>query len=269
MGNLTLNGATSGQITVTPTAVAGTNTLTLPAATDTLVGKATTDTLTNKTLTGPILSAGTTSVAPLNFTSGTNLTSATAGALEYDGKVIYGTPSGSQRGVILDAQYYRLDSNFAGANSTSVQSIFGVGVTLSSSTVYKFQADFQLYKSAGTTSHTVSMLFGGTATINSIYYIVSIATGTATQSNFIDTALAEAVVNQATATVINTASSTATLSRYYTMIGMVSINAGGTFIPQYQLSAAPGGAYSTTTNSSILIYPIGAAGANTSVGTWA
>jgi hypothetical protein len=33
MGNLTLNGATSGQITVAPTAVAGTNTLTLPAVT--------------------------------------------------------------------------------------------------------------------------------------------------------------------------------------------------------------------------------------------
>ena len=36
MGNLTLNGATSGQITLSPTAVAGTNTLTLPAATGTV-----------------------------------------------------------------------------------------------------------------------------------------------------------------------------------------------------------------------------------------
>jgi len=36
MGNLTLNGATSGQITLAPTAVAGTNTLTLPASTGTV-----------------------------------------------------------------------------------------------------------------------------------------------------------------------------------------------------------------------------------------
>lgn len=35
MGNLTLNGATSGQITLAPTAVAGTNTITLPAGTGT------------------------------------------------------------------------------------------------------------------------------------------------------------------------------------------------------------------------------------------
>ena len=37
MGNVVLNGATSGQITLQPTAVAGTNTLTLPAATGTLI----------------------------------------------------------------------------------------------------------------------------------------------------------------------------------------------------------------------------------------
>jgi hypothetical protein len=36
MGNITLNGATSGQITVTPTAVAGTNTITVAAQTGTL-----------------------------------------------------------------------------------------------------------------------------------------------------------------------------------------------------------------------------------------
>lgn len=36
MGNLTLNGATSGQITLAPTAVAGTNTQTLQAASGTI-----------------------------------------------------------------------------------------------------------------------------------------------------------------------------------------------------------------------------------------
>ena len=51
--------------------------------------------------------------------------------------------------------------------------------------------------------------------------------------------------------------------------GTVSINAGGTFTPQYQLSAAPGGAYSTVAGSYFAIWPIGTAGANTSVGPWA
>lgn len=37
MGSLTLNGSTSGQITLNPPAIAGTNTITLPAATGTLI----------------------------------------------------------------------------------------------------------------------------------------------------------------------------------------------------------------------------------------
>jgi len=53
------------------------------------------------------------------------------------------------------------------------------------------------------------------------------------------------------------------------MKGTVSINAGGTFIPQYTLSAAPGGAYSTVAGSFIRIAPIGASGSAINVGTWA
>jgi len=55
MASVVISGDTSGSVTITAPAVAGTPTLTLPTTTDTLVGKATTDTLTNKTLTSPVL----------------------------------------------------------------------------------------------------------------------------------------------------------------------------------------------------------------------
>jgi hypothetical protein len=55
MASLKLNGDTSGTVTLTVPAVAGTNTLTLPAVTDTLVGLAATQTLTGKTLTSPTI----------------------------------------------------------------------------------------------------------------------------------------------------------------------------------------------------------------------
>jgi hypothetical protein len=50
MGDLVLKGATSGQITVTPTAIAGTNTLTLPARTGNIITSADSGTVTGTML---------------------------------------------------------------------------------------------------------------------------------------------------------------------------------------------------------------------------
>ena len=72
MASVVISGDTSGSVTITAPAVAGTPTLTLPTTTDTLVGKATTDTLTNKTLTSPTISGAV--VSSMNssvITSGT------------------------------------------------------------------------------------------------------------------------------------------------------------------------------------------------------
>lgn len=222
------------------------------------------------TLAGQLnLAAGTTTVAPLDFIAGTNLTTPIAGAMEYDGRVIYATPQGTQRGVVPGAQFFRLESGLAGANVNTAQNIFGVGVTLSASTVYAFEAVYAISKSAGTTSHSVGLGFGGTATINNIGYW-----------GFSDSESAFAYAGTAgnlggfyTQTASNTAASlastAATLARTFRITGTVSINAGGTFIPQYTCSAAPGGAYTTAAGSFFLIYPIGASGANVNVGTWA
>ena len=267
-----LNGSTSGSVTITAPAVAGTNTLTLPAVTDTLVGLAATQTLTNKTLTGAALSAGTASVAPFNLTSGTNLTTATAGAMEYDGKVFYGTPQGTQRGIIPGAQFFRLESNLAGANVATVQSVFNVSVTLSTSTIYAFEQYAVLTKTAGATSHYIATGFGGSATLNNILYTTTVPYAGAAlpvPSTTLSNNMYGSISNTATATNAVGAISSAAAAASVFIKGTVSINGGGTFTPQYTLSAAPGGAYSTVAGSYFLIYPIGASGANISVGAWA
>lgn len=63
MGDLVLKGSTSGQITVTPTAVAGTNTLTLPAKTGNIITSA-----DSGTVTGTMLASAT--VSGSNLTTG-------------------------------------------------------------------------------------------------------------------------------------------------------------------------------------------------------
>lgn len=197
------------------------------------------------------------------------LGTAVAGALDYNGTALYFTPTGTQRGVVPGAQFFRLDSGLAGANVNTAQNVFGVGVTLSASTVYAFEAVYALSKSAGTTSHTISLGFGGTATINNVSYGVIEKSNTTSFTNLATTDSVQAFIQTASATTMSGAQTSATVFYLQTIKGTVSINASGTFIPQYTLSAAPGGAYTTAAGSYFLIYPIGASGANVSVGTWA
>jgi len=165
--------------------------------------------------------------------------------------------------------YYRLNAAFAGTNVNTAQSLFGVGISLEANTVYEFEMLFALSKSAGTASHTIGLGFAGTAGITNIAYQLN---GLHTTASF-PSATAPDVFN-----FVQTASNTAqTLSLAFAAVnfrakveGTVSTNAtAGTLIPQYTLSAAPGGAYSTQLGSFVKLRKIGASGANINVGGWA
>jgi hypothetical protein len=166
------------------------------------------------------------------------------------------------------ALYYRLNADLVGANVTTAQSVFGVGVTLAASTVYQFDLHVLLTKTAGATSHTVSFGFGGTATLNNIIYGGAANWSGATYANGIISTPQSFDSTTAAAVVASNAIANAGSSWRGYFRGTVSINAGGTFIPQYTLSAAPGGAYSTVAGSYIRFVPIGAAGSASSQGTW-
>lgn len=156
--------------------------------------------------------------------------------------------------------FYRLNSTVVGSNSNTAQAALGVGVTVPASTVYQIEAVYLMTKTSGVTSHTISTAFGGTATLNNIGYA---GVGNINNGNVV-----VASVTTASATAVTTAFASASGTAVIRLWGSVSINAGGTFIPQYQLSAAPGGAYSTLAGSYIRLTPIGAAGSASSQGTW-
>jgi hypothetical protein len=202
----------------------------------------------------------------LVLTSDTLSSPAAVGQIEYTSPIFAATPIGTQRGIVPTQQYYRVDTAVVGSNATGAQSIFGVGVTLSASTVYEFEMVMVLSKTAGTTSHTISMGFGGTATVNNIGY-VSFNNGNS--GSAVSTGVVSGFILTASATVASPAITGASINQYFVLKGTVSINAGGTFIPQYTLSAAPGGAYTTAIGSYIRINPLSASGATTNVGTWA
>lgn len=196
---------------------------------------------------------------------------ASAGTLEYDGGELYFTPLGTQRGLVPGMQLYRLDSTFTGANQTAAQSWFnGTGnlaVTLSGSTVYNFQALIYHYKETSSTSHTLSSVFGGSATLNNIMYQV-VSTASASAPPQLVSGINGSLSNTAAACVLTGATTTA-IYRVFTITGTVSVNAGGTFIPQYSFSAQPGAGYVTGAGSYFAIWPIGSSGSATNIGTWA
>lgn len=197
------------------------------------------------------------------------LGTAVAGALDYNGTALYFTPTSTQRGVVPGAQFFRLDSGLAGANVTTAQNVFGVGVTLSASTVYAFEGVYILTKTAGTTSHTMGFGFAGTATANNVAILVSGIGGAGVSSGAGNGTAIGSYANTLANTNTNYTIGLASAYNAVVVKGTISVNAGGTFIPQYTLSAAPGGAYTTAAGSYFLIYPIGASGANVNVGTWA
>lgn len=167
------------------------------------------------------------------------------------------------------ALYYRLNANLAGANVTTAQSVFGVGVTLAGSTVYQYDMCVLFSKAAGTAIHTIGVGFGGTATVNNFVsngfgYLVAGSLPASSLATVQNSFASNSTANQAITQTLNAA----TIASWWRVSGSVSINAGGTFIPQYTLSAAPGGAYSTVAGSYIRFVPIGAAGSNSSQGTW-
>jgi hypothetical protein len=270
------NASGAGVLTIAAPNTASSYTLTLPTQTGTLVSGTST--------AGVVAPAGTTTLAPILLTSGTNLTSATAGAIEYDGKVVYGTPQaeavsarGALRGIIPTQQYYRLNADLALASSASALNPFGVSCTLAASTVYEFEIVFALSRTAGAVSHTVSINFtGGTATLNNIaYFAQGFFNGSASVTNTYQifgssaSGIFMGVVSTSASTAVTTANTSANEVISMLLKGTVSVNAAGTFFPQYICSAAPGGGFTTVAGSYIKINPLSASGAATNVGTWA
>lgn len=225
--------------------------------------------LSGGTMTGAIAFAGaqptaTTSTAGIvQLSSSTSSTSTTLAATPSAVKTAYDLAAAA----MVNPLYYRLNSTLAGSNVSTAQSILGVGVSLTANTVYEFEGMFALSKTTGTTSHTISFGFGGTATINNIAFQVNTAIAPSGLTTGGTASLYE--FQTAAGGVVDAAQSTAGMHFMAFVKGTVSINGAGTLIPQYTLSAAPGGAYSTIQSSYFKLATLGAAGANTSIGTWA
>ena len=214
-------------------------------------------------------STGTATVPAILLTSGTNMTTPSAGSMEYDGTVMYGTPSASNRGVLNTSHIIVLAADNTISDVATAQAVFNVGtggsgaITLPASTSYIMEAVYYITRSVGSNSHTLSTLFAIGGSLTSIAYT---ADTTSTAANILG-AVSRIYGTAATAVAVTAASTTSNENITVTIRGIVRTNGATTFTPQIKYDVAPGGAPTILTNSYIRLIPIGT-NAVTYVGNW-
>jgi hypothetical protein len=197
----------------------------------------TSPTITSPTITGAALTAGTTTVSPLDFTAGTNLTTALAGAVEYDGSAFYSSVAASTRGTIPSEQIILLNSAYTLTSQTAAQRLFNASaagaVSLRVGT-HQFECFYSLSSMSATSGSFGFALVGGTGPATFTQQWRSIAQkGTAT--------LTTATATQATySTAANTTIATASTNTvgYAWIKGIINVTVAGTIIPSVSLGVA-------------------------------
>ncbi len=158
-----------------------------------------------------------------------------------------------------------LTDDVAGNNDNAVQAIFSTNGSFDAeaTTTYEFDALYYITRGAGTTSHTTSILFGGTATFTSVRYLAQVTNPT---GNALDS-VQQIMGTSAGAVVLTAANTSATENLMILLRGHFRVNGVGTIIPQFQYSVAPGGTPILKRNTFFRMRKLGT-NAMTSVGSW-
>jgi hypothetical protein len=218
-------------------------------------------------------SAGTTTVAPITLTSGTNLTTPAAGSWEYDGTAFYATPIASNRAVTVIEHFVARTGTKTMTSNTLLQSIFdnttGTGgltsgaLTVGASTSYFFEMSINVSAMSATSGNMgFSIVGAGTATFTSAAWHAFGLDSTTQQTGANASTTWQSTVG-ATGNILNAATGTAASA---IVKGIFRINGAGTIIPSIQLTTASAAVIGV--NTWFKCYPVGT---NTviSVGNWA
>ena len=175
-------------------------------------------------------------MAPLQFTSGTNLTTTAAGVVEYDGKAFYASVAASTRGTLPAEQIIELNTAYTLTSQTAAQKLFNAStngaVTLPTGT-YQFECFYSL-SSMSATSNSFGFALGGAGTFTSGFLTLATKAGTAFAS--LVTSLEAKYITTGSAVNLTTAS--VNTVGYAWVRGIINVTVAGTVIPQVSLQTA-------------------------------
>lgn len=150
-------------------------------------------------------------------------------------------------------------ADYALADSGSAQNLLPSSqdeVALQANTVYDYEMVLRVSRSAGTTAHTIALLFDGTATLN---YLNLTAIVSNANAGSIGTVLGMRDITSKSGATITASNNSATENLLVVVRGSLQVTGAGSLIPQIQYSSAPGGAPSVTKGSFIKVSKAGAA----------
>lgn len=176
-----------------------------------------------------LLATGTTSIAPMKFTSGTNLTSAAAGACEFDGANYYQTiDTTSGRGIVPVQQFFRLDAN--GSSITTIANFFGTtsNISLVASAYYLIEIDCYFTKDTGAGTVTWTFTNSAAPTFQNIHFEMSPAAGIVAPAGSAAAYLSGDIVGDATATKALSASASLSVATHLHRFKIYLKNGSGT-----------------------------------------
>jgi hypothetical protein len=214
--------------------------------------------------------AGSASQAPVVLTAGTNTSVISAGAVEYNGSVFFGSPAAGQRGLLPAEYLVALSSNYTGNDSSSAQKVFNVpadgAISVLANTTYMIEGLYMIAPAITFNAESLQTLFalGGGATLTSIRYVADSSAGLANAS----TALNRRQVTTSSAVTVTSAAPGGAATNFVVQLrGIIRTNTAGTLTPQFQFTGTPGSAPVVQANSFFRLVPVGA-GSVTTIGAW-
>lgn len=216
--------------------------------------------------------AGTTTKAPIQLSSGVLLSAASAGAFEYDGTLIYATPTANLgRAAIPSLIYTSGAGTILTLNSeATTQSIFPAAndtITLPIGTYFMTLMLHVTRAATATTNVTMNVTLNGAGTSAGTFTGIVIGSQPALTAPGLLNG-----INIATSTAVTGPSATAGQVYFATLRGILRITTAGTFNPRYSYSA---NLVSATPANSILagnfmtIQAMNSSGSAASIGNWA
>jgi hypothetical protein len=219
---------------------------------------------TGGTMTGNIaLAAGTTSLAPLTFVTGANLTSAVGGSIEYDGTCFFASIGSATRTGVRSDQLAFLNTAYPLVSQIAAQKAFNSTANGQVSLVagtHEFECLLNLSGMSATSGSFGFALTGG-ATFTQQWHAMAIkaaalATAATWQQSF----------NTAANTTLATAS-TATVGFAF-IRGRLNVTVSGTVIPQVSLTVAAAANVGAGSYFKVGALGSGSGTTNIVVGTW-